>query len=158
MLTTTELYNNGINLKSYAVLFVYHDSGCIDDVIEKIANDNIVDSCRGMSDWLEFHSEEIPEEISTKISEVGWDNCWIDLREDITRLQVEMNKDNIYPELYDALEKYVLQYLSEDLGIEEISEENWEEIQNFLFDITPDNKFEEITDFLDEMFSDEDEE
>lgn len=65
------------------------------------------------------------------------------------------NEKEIYSELLESLENFALSYMEHDLKMQEISEENWEEIQNFLFEIDNDDRLEEVTDFIDELFQSE---
>lgn len=132
--------------------FVDYYHGIIRNAITSIADDNTDFFESGLMEWMGFHPEKVPAEVLKRISDDGWDNCWMEVRETIQHAQAKENERIIYSDFAEAIEYYAMEYLLYDLGLREISKENWEEIQNFLFDITPDNKFEEITDFLKKMF------
>ena len=151
MLEVKNLYNK---LESFIDCLTDYDNGYICDVISEIADSQVDIYYYDLTNWANGHFEEIAE----TISEFGWDGCGEDLYKAVQLAQFRENENEMYSELSEGLENFALSYLQHNLEIEEIAEENWEEIQGFLSDIDNNNKLEEITDFLDEMFSIEDEE
>lgn len=151
MLEIKNLYNK---LESSIDCLCDYDNGYICDVISEIADSQVDIYYSDLTEWANGHFEEIAE----TISEFGWDGCGKDLYKAVQLAQFRENGNEMYSELSEGLENFALSYLEHGLKIQEISEENWEEIQDFLSDIDNNNKLEEIIDFLDEMFSKEDEE
>lgn len=151
MLKINELYNN---LKSNGDCLTDYNSGYICDIISEIADSQVDIYWFDLTSWANGHFEEISE----TINEFGWDGCGNDLYKAVQMAQFRENENEMYSELSEGLENFAISYLEYDLKTEEITEERWEEIQDFLSGFDTNNKLEEITDFLDEMFSDEDEE
>lgn len=151
MLEIKNLYNK---LESSIDCLTDYDDGYIGDVITKIA-DSQVDICfSDLTSWANGHFEEISE----TIDEFGWGGCGNDLYKAVQMAQFRENENEMYSELSEGIENFAISYLEYSLKMTEIPEENWEEIQDFLADIDNNNRLDEITDFLDEMFSKEDEE
>ena len=151
MLKIRNLYNK---LESSIDSLTDYDDGYICDVISEIADSQVDIYWSDLTSWANGHFEEISE----TIDEFGWDGCGNDLYKAVQMAQFRENENEMYSELSEGLENFALSYLEYDLKTEEITEERWEEIQDFLSGFDTNNKLEEITDFLDEMFSDEDEE
>lgn len=151
MLEIKKLYNK---LESSIDCLTDYDNGYIYDIISEIADNQVDIYYSDLTEWANGHFEEISE----TISEFGWDSCEKDLYKAAQLAQFRENENEMYSELSEGLENFALSYLEYKLKMKEISEERWEEIQDFLSDIDNNNKLEEIIDFLDEMFSDEDKE
>lgn len=151
MLEIKKLYNK---LESSIDCLTDYDIGYICDIISEIADSQVDISYCDLTDWANGHFEEISE----TVSEFGWDGCGEDLYKAVQLAQFRENENEMYSELLEGLENFALSYLEHGLKIQEITEKSWEEIQDFLSDIDNNNKLKEITDFLDEMFSIEDEE
>lgn len=151
MLEVKNLYNK---LESPIDSLTDYDNGYICDVITEIADNQVDIYHSDLTSWANGHFEEISE----TIDEFGWDGCGNDLYKAVQMAQYRESENEMYSELSEGLENFALSHLEYDLKMKEISEERWEEIQEFLSDIDNNNKLEEVTDFLDEMFSDEDEE
>lgn len=151
MLEVKNLYNK---LESSIACLTDYNSGYICDIISEIADNQVNIYYYQLEKWANGHFEEIAE----IISEFGWDGCGKDLYKAVQMAQHRENENEMCSELLEGLENFALSYLQYNLEIQEITEESWEEIQKFLSDIYDSNRLEEVTDFLDEMFSDEDEE
>lgn len=151
MLEIKKLYNK---LESSIDCLTDYDNGYIYDVISEIADSQVDIYYSDLTEWASGHFEEIAE----TISEFGWDGCEKDLYKAAQLAQFRENENEMYSELSEGLENFALSYLEYKLKMKEISEERWEEIQDFLSDIDSDDELEEITNFLDKMFSFEDEE
>ena len=151
MLEIKNLYNE---LESSINCLCDYDKGYICDVISAIADNHVDIYYYDLTNWANGHFEEISE----TINEYGWDVCEKDLYKAVQMAQFRENENGMYSELLEGLENFALSYLEHGLKIQEIAEERWEEIEGFLSDIDNNNRLEEITDFLDEMFSKEDEE
>lgn len=148
MLKINELYNN---LKSSGNCLTDYDNGYICDIISEIADNQVDIYNSDLKEWASSHFEEI----ANAISEFGWDGCGKDLYKAVQIAQYTENENEIYSELSESLENFALSYMEHDLKMQEISDENWEEIQDFLSEIDNNNRLEEITDFIDELFQDE---
>lgn len=151
MLEIKNLYNK---LESSINCLCDYDKGYICDVISEIADSQVDIYYHDLRNWANGHFEEISE----TIDEFGWDGCGRDLYKAVQMAQFRGNENEMYSELSEGLENFAISYLEYDLKMEEIAEEKWEEIKEFLSDIDNNNRLEEITNFLDEMFSNEDEE
>lgn len=148
MLKINELYNN---LNSNGDCLTDYNRGYICDVISEIADSQVDIYYSDLREWANGHFEGI----ANAISEFGWDGCGEDLYKAVQMAQYMENEKEIYSELLESLENFALSYMEHDLKMQEISEENWEEIQNFLFEIDNDDRLEEVTDFIDELFQSE---
>ncbi len=151
MLEIKNLYNK---LESSIDCLCDYDKGYICDNISEIADNQVDIYYHELINWANDHFEDI----SDTIDEFGWDVCGRDLYKAVQIAQFREGENGMYSELSEGLENFALSYLEHDLKIVGIAEDRWEEIQDFLSDIDNNNRLEEITDFLDEMFSDEDEE
>lgn len=148
MLKINELYNN---LESNGDCLTDYNSGYICDIISEIADSQVDIYDSDLREWANGHFEKI----ANAISEFGWDGCGKDLYKAVQMAQYMENEEEIYSELSESLENFALSYMEHDLKMQEISEENWEEIQNFLFEIDSNDHLDEITDFIDELFQSE---
>ena len=151
MLEVKNLYNK---LESSIDCLTDYDNGYIYDIISEIADNQVDIYYSDLTEWANGHFEEISE----TISEFGWEGCGRDLYKAVQMAQYRENENEMYSELSEGLENFALSYLEHDLKIVGIAEDRWEEIQDFLSDIDSDDELEEITNFLDKMFSFEDEE
>lgn len=139
----------------------YSGSTYICDAISEIADNNTSIS---YSDIINFISENV-EAVNDAIEEFGWDGCGSDLYKAGQMAEYCTIQNEIYVCLDDSMKYYALSYY-ENLDIHnwkidtsEISEDLWEEIENYCDGIDLNDTFliiEEIIDNYIESIEEED--
>lgn len=119
------------------------------------------------SDIINFISENV-EDVNNTIEEFGWDGCGSDLYKAGQMAEYCAIKNEIYECLDDSMKYYALNYYenldihNEKIDTSEISEDLWEEIENYCDGVNHNDTFlviEEIIDnYIEDMMGDEEEE
>lgn len=123
------------------------------DVITEIADSNT--SIR-YSDIINFISQNV-EKVSDAIRDMGWDGCGSDLYKAGQMAEFLDIERQIYDELDEALLNFCYNYIEQDLGLTEITEEQQEEIEAKCTNVDNNDTLDEFEDFLKELLTNNDE-
>lgn len=156
MLNVRELMKE-LETGDYGSDFVnYGSSSYICDVISTIADTN---TSIYYSDIIDFISENV-EAVNDAIAEFGWDGCGSDLYKAGQMAEYCKIQNEIYECLDDSMKYYALNYY-EDLDIHnekidtsEISEDLWEEIENYCNGVDHNDTFSVIEEIIDNYIED----
>lgn len=151
MLNVEELMNELETGDSGKELTNYSGGTYICDAISEIADNS---TSIYYSDIINFISENV-ETINDAIEEFGWDGCGSDLYKAGQMVEYCSIQNEIYKCLDDSMKYYALNYY-EDLDIHnekidtsEISEDLWEEIENYCDDVDHNDTFSVIEEIID---------
>lgn len=117
----------------------YH---CICDVITEIADSNIDIYYYDLFKWLPDNYEWVEEAMAQGLCE----GC-NDIPKMIQMGQYEANSSNLYENLDSIMLNYCLNYLEFNLGIKEITQEQYDEIENKCTDVDNNDALDEFEDF-----------
>lgn len=139
----------GLELGDLGDRLTEYDNGYLCDVLTEIADNNVDIYNADLLEWAKDNYYYIEE----AIDEYGFPkvNGQADFMRAIMQGQFYYNEKDLFENLYDIVENYILNYIENDLEITEISEEKLDEIK---FEIEFDDtnlRLEDITEKVREI-------
>lgn len=161
-MTTTELLNvSDLKADIHNDLGEYGDNFCdysgyqyICDVISEIADSNIDIYYADLFEWCKHNYEWVEEAIAQGLCDLQNP----DIPKMIQAGQYEYNTQDLYENLDSIMLNYCLNYIEHDLELTEITQEQFEKIENKCTNVDNNDTLEDFEDFLKELFETEEEE
>ena len=137
-----ELGDFGEEIFNYDTTYIY-------DILSEIAgsNANIYDYDTYYCDIKEFIKKHM-KELNKSIDQFGWQS---DIYKQRQIKQYEFNIQQLYDNLEDIIKAYAYNYMVEELEIEEVSEEFFNNLNIELEEMNSENRCEEIKDLVNEL-------
>lgn len=135
----------------YGENIVNYADGYICDIITEIADSNVDIYCADLLDWVRDNSEYVERAINEGFVDLKSPDFFQMLRSG-QYIQIE---EELYENIDDIIKYYIYNYIK-DMGIEEVSEEQLEEIEFCDFDYNSD--LEDINNELERIFEKEEDE
>ena len=125
------------------------------DVITEIADSNVHIYYSNLFDWVKYNWEYVDIAYNEfGIPSANGSNIIIEL---IQQAQFYRNEEILYSELDEAMLAYCYNYILNNFDFETITEEQKEEIENKCTNVDNNDTLEEFEDFIQELFTTEEE-
>lgn len=138
------------SIGDYSAALREYSDDYICDAITSIADGGIN---TGWYDCCEFLRDN-PDAVEDAISELGWDGCGGTIERAIWSAQFFTIEREIYNELEDAILWYILQYIIEDLDIDELPEGVYNEIEEQAANYDNNDRLDTIKDDIQKILID----
>lgn len=123
------------------------------DVISEIADSNIDIYYYDLFKWLPDNYSYVEEAIENGLV----DTSNADIPKMIQAGQYEYNTQNLYENLDSIMLYYCLDYIENTLNIEELTESQYEELENKCTNVDNNDTLEDFEEFCDELFKQDEE-
>lgn len=139
---------NNIKLELGDRLCDYND-GYICDIITEIADNDVDIYYNDLFEWCKHNYKYVEEAIAQGLCDFSSP----DIPKMIQAGQYEYNTQILYDELDEAILNWCLNYIKYDLELEEITKEQYEEIENKCTNVDSNDRIEEYSTFINELLA-----